>query len=143
MKEDSPFCLIRAITRTIIGLCYTPLSLAPRDAPRSGPHGLPWATLGCGHDYPIPAFLFVYLYTWRCMTLGRCSLSILCSRGAPPSEVPTLSLPSQMRSHFPTAPQTFPKNLREVGSANPESINPFEPGPRGRRGGRQRVRGYC
>jgi len=34
LKEDSPFCLTRAITRTMTGPCYTPLSLAPRDAPR-------------------------------------------------------------------------------------------------------------
>jgi len=34
IKEDSPFCLTHAITRTMIGPCYTPLSLAPRDAPR-------------------------------------------------------------------------------------------------------------
>ena len=32
IKEGSPFCLTRAITRTMIGLCYTPLSLAPRIA---------------------------------------------------------------------------------------------------------------
>ena len=25
IKEDSPFCLTRAITRTMIGPCYTPL----------------------------------------------------------------------------------------------------------------------
>ena len=31
LKEDSPFCLTRAITRTMIGQCFTPLSLAPRD----------------------------------------------------------------------------------------------------------------
>ena len=36
IQEDSPFCLTRAITRTMIGLCYTPLSLAPRDAAVSG-----------------------------------------------------------------------------------------------------------
>ena len=35
IKEDSPFCLTRAITRTMVGPCYTPLSLAPRGAPRS------------------------------------------------------------------------------------------------------------
>jgi len=34
IKEDSPFCLTRAITRTMIGLCYTPLSLAPSDTPQ-------------------------------------------------------------------------------------------------------------
>ena len=31
IEEDSPVCLTRAITRTMIGPCYTPLSLAPRD----------------------------------------------------------------------------------------------------------------
>ena len=30
--KDLPFGLTRAITRTMIGPCYTPLSLAPRDA---------------------------------------------------------------------------------------------------------------
>jgi len=29
-REDSPLCLTRAITRTKIGPCYTPLSLAPK-----------------------------------------------------------------------------------------------------------------
>ena len=27
VKEDSPFCLTRAITRTMIDPCYTPLSI--------------------------------------------------------------------------------------------------------------------
>ena len=27
IKEDSPFCLTRAITRIMLGLCHTPLSL--------------------------------------------------------------------------------------------------------------------
>jgi len=34
IKEDSPFYLTRTITGTVIGPCYTPLSLAPRDAAR-------------------------------------------------------------------------------------------------------------
>ena len=34
IEEDSPFCLTRAIIKTMIGPYYTPLSLAPRDAPR-------------------------------------------------------------------------------------------------------------
>jgi len=29
---------------------------------------------------------FPYWYTWRYMTLGRCPLSIFCSRGTPPRE---------------------------------------------------------
>ena len=29
-----PFCLTRAVTRSMIDSCYTPLNLAPRDAPR-------------------------------------------------------------------------------------------------------------
>ena len=34
IKWDLPFCLTRTTTRTVIGLCYTPLSMAPEDAPR-------------------------------------------------------------------------------------------------------------
>ena len=34
MKEDLPFCLDRALTRTIDSFCYNPLSLVPRDAIR-------------------------------------------------------------------------------------------------------------
>ena len=30
------------------------------------------------------AFVFVYENTWGYMTLGRCPLSIFCSRGTPP-----------------------------------------------------------
>jgi hypothetical protein len=30
IKEDLPSCLTRAITSTMISLCYTPLSLVPR-----------------------------------------------------------------------------------------------------------------
>ena len=39
IKEDSPLCLPRAITRTMIGLCYTLLSLAPIQGKRKGLEG--------------------------------------------------------------------------------------------------------
>ena len=37
IEEDSSLCLTRATSRNMIGVCHSPLSLAPRDAPRRYP----------------------------------------------------------------------------------------------------------
>jgi len=55
LKEDSPFCLTRAISRTLIGLCYTPLSLGPRDADTNPHRGLEPFVHNLDQQFQVPA----------------------------------------------------------------------------------------
>ena len=49
----------------------------------------------------MPTIIFVYLYTWWYMTLGRCPLSIFCFRGSCPCEC------DERKSVEPTNPESI------------------------------------
>ena len=69
--------------------------------------------------------VFVCSYTWRCMTLDGCPLSIFCSRGTPLTSIIPLLRLSSTSQELSTDTMEVANLQNQI--AVPEMFNPLEP----------------